>query len=221
MDAPSECACGCGLITWPGKIKPATDVMLRPTPPSPALRDSSKSSLALIPSHPHYHDKGKGKAVMRADESLYALSTRLAESVSEYFDFRTVTAVVVRDVQELLDALDELVHAIGRQTAFAWEQSKGTALGLKAQIQRKHERARARALELRQMGGRLLESVQERVRGRTSAAKDNAKAVRQSAWSVDVWNPVPGMKKEPSSPPSVCREKVRKASKRARLSLKH
>lgn len=188
VDAPTECGCGCGLITWPGKSdKGTTDLVLRPTSSAPTVHDAGKSGLALLPS-PQY--SGKGKAVARSDNAAYALGSwvgggALAELLGIGY------SVVARDVQEILDALDELAQVIARQTAFVWAQSADAVDGLKARLHARHERARARALELRQMGGRLFESVQERVRARVARARENARAAKEEVLGVDAW-PVSG-----------------------------
>ncbi|KZT00816.1 uncharacterized protein LAESUDRAFT_816283 [Laetiporus sulphureus 93-53] len=184
--APHECACGCGLVSWPGKVKDTTDIMVRPTTLAPALRDTSKTGLALLAAQTHGHEhgnsKGKGKAVARAEEPLYALSMRLADSVSEYFDLRAVSMTVVRELQDIVDVLRELAHEIRRQTAARWQHWTGIAHGLRAQVMDRHGRARTKAQELRQMGGRLAESV----RGRVGAAKENARLVKD-VWQSDAW----------------------------------
>ena len=100
-------------------------------------------------------------------------------------------SAVGRDVQEILDALDELARVIARQTALVWAQSSDAAHGLKARLQARHERARTRALELRQMGGRLLESVGERVRARVGRARENARATKEEVLGMNAW-PVSG-----------------------------
>ncbi|PIL35563.1 hypothetical protein GSI_02291 [Ganoderma sinense ZZ0214-1] len=179
--APSECACGCGLITWPEK--PTTDLVLRPTPPTPALSNqaSSKGPALAIVAPPPTSGKGKGKARATDDASLYALSTRLAGALSEYFDLdvSTVLAQKRSDAQELLDALDELGRAIHEQTDGVWEQVEAAREGLLA----RHERAKSRAKELRAVGERLLESVSAQVRGRVSMAKENARMLREGVRS--------------------------------------
>ncbi|CCM00089.1 uncharacterized protein FIBRA_02116 [Fibroporia radiculosa] len=205
--APSECPCGCGLITWPGKLVATTDLMLRPTPPVPALRENSQSSLSLIAPLPLHRtaSKGKSKAPLHPEQSLYALSTKIAGSLSEYFDLEILAAVVVRDVQEILDALDELVHAIVRQTNLAWEQSKDTAHEIRGYLQERHTRARANALALRDMGGRIIDSL----RGRAGVAKENARAIRESMRSLDIWKTPQARKEEASRIHQRFRERFR------------
>ena len=179
--APSECSCGCGLITWPEKFKPTTDLVLRPTPPSPALSGQAfhkGESLTVLAPAAAARDKGKARAV--EDDSLYALSTRLAGALTEYLDVRTMFGQTGRDVQELLDALDELARAVERQADMAWTRSKSTLEVVREGIRTRHSRARSRAKELREVGERLFSSVGARVRGRVAAAKENARVVREN-----------------------------------------
>lgn len=84
------------------------------------------------------------------------------------------------DMQELLDAIDELVFAIRRQTASIWEQSKGTIEIVRNEFRYRNERAKQRASQLRQMGGRMLTNVKERIRTQTEHAKENAKLIRET-----------------------------------------
>lgn len=188
VDAPSECGCGCGLITWPGKSdKGTTDLVLRATSSASSIHDAGKSGLALLPS-PQY--TGKGKAVARGNNAAYALGSWIGGGVlAELLGIGYST--VAHDVQEIMDALDELARVIARQTALVWAQSAGAVNGLKARLQARHERARTRALELRQMGGKLFESVQERVRARVGRARENARAAKEEVLAVDAW-PVNG-----------------------------
>ncbi|KAF9818867.1 hypothetical protein IEO21_02523 [Rhodonia placenta] len=222
-DAPSECACGCGLITWAGKSHRDTDLALRPTPPPPSVRQSGKSALALIPSPTHHQGKGKGKGreIAPADESLFAVGTWLGTSLSNYLSLHSVASVVVRDIQEILDALDELSYAILRQTALVWESSKDAALALQAMVQHEHKRMLTKAAELTEFGGRLLSSVQERVRGRVAIAKSNAKAVRKSVLPARVWKAATRLQTpDVGNIRKLAREKRKKAGKRARRALR-
>ncbi|KAH9928305.1 uncharacterized protein B0H18DRAFT_1117987 [Fomitopsis serialis] len=223
VDAPSECACGCGLITWPGKSKGTTDLMLRPTPATSAVHDAGKSSLAMVSSHSGYvADGAKGKAVARGDDTMFALSAwRGAGSLAEILGlgYTAVARVVAQDVQEIMDALDELARAIGRQSALVWAQSAGAVQGLKTMIHARHERARARAMELRRMGGRLFESVQEKVKGRVNRARENARASKDEILTMDAW-PVRGRQMVESMTARRLAQE-RRAHRKARTALTH
>ena len=182
--APSECACGCGLITWPESFKPTTDLVLRPTPPTPALSNQAftKGAALGVVAPPPTAAKGKGKAraTDAEDDSLYALSTRLAGALSEYLDMRTMFTYTRNDLQEIMDALDDLSRAINEQTGSVLEQSKATIEVVRENLRARHERAKTRAKELRAVGERLFSSVSERVRGRVATAKENARVLREN-----------------------------------------
>ncbi|KAH9903041.1 hypothetical protein C8Q73DRAFT_721421 [Cubamyces lactineus] len=185
--APSECECGCGLITWPGKIKPATDVALRPTHPVPSLSGQAfhKGGMSIVP--PVTTGKGKGKARATDDGSLYALSNRIAGALTEYLDTcMTFYGPTRDDVEEIVEALEELGAAIGRQTESAFEQTKSMVGVVRQNIKARHERARSRAKEIRAAGERWFSSVSEvgaKVRERVSLAKENARALRETVVS--------------------------------------
>ncbi|EMD34070.1 hypothetical protein CERSUDRAFT_117582 [Gelatoporia subvermispora B] len=201
--APSHCECGCGLITWPETPKTNTDLMLRPVPSVPSLtsQELGKVGLTLAPTHSESKDKGKGKAIERVDASLYSLSVRIAGSLSEYFDFRSVAMAANKDLQELLDALDELVNAIGRQTKVLLERSRSPARLVRDQVYQRHARAVEKARELKDIGGRMITLFGDKMKDGIVIAKENAKTLKQSAID-DGW--------------TTSRERVRRMARRAR-----
>ncbi|KAI0367780.1 hypothetical protein BV20DRAFT_949452 [Pilatotrama ljubarskyi] len=181
--APSECECGCGLITWPGKVKPTTDVALRPTPPSPSLAGQGFTKGGLPFVTPAAPVKGKGKARATEDDSLYALSTRIAGALTEYLDTCMSLGTARTEMQEVVEALEELGQAIGKQTEEALTQTHAMVEVVRQNIRERHERARSRAKEIRAAGGRWLSSVSEvsaRVRDKVSMAKENARILRET-----------------------------------------
>jgi len=123
--------------------------------------------------------KGKGKALV--EDTVYELSTRMVGALSEYFDLGVVVRAVQKDLQDLYDALDALVYAIGR-TAEAWTQWnwRDTAVALRKEVEYRNERAHGRAHELKELGGRLFMSVRERVHERAGRASKNARVLRES-----------------------------------------
>ncbi|KAJ3557383.1 hypothetical protein NM688_g1503 [Phlebia brevispora] len=183
-DAPSECDCGCGLLTWPGK----TDVMVRPSASSSALSsygNGAKSVSVISAQHyPIHASKDKGKAretVPDADTSLYALSTRLVTSLSEYFDFDFAAAKKETDknLQDLMDACDHLMQVIARQTAMIWEQSRGTVNVLRGGLRERNEHARMRARQVREAGVQWLTSVHDIIKEHAEVANRNAKTIKE------------------------------------------
>ncbi|KAI0342759.1 hypothetical protein BDW22DRAFT_1357263 [Trametopsis cervina] len=176
---PAECECGCGLLTWPGKTE-TTDIMLRPTSSSLSAKADTITSISIISSPSQHKDKGKGKAKASAvDTSLYALSTRIVTSLSEYFEFTPLGKPTDQDLQELFDAIDQLSSAISRQTSELWEQSKGTVSTIQDKLEKRNERAKRRAREMRQIGESWISSVKEKIKTHTELAKVNAKAITE------------------------------------------
>ncbi|KAI0833500.1 hypothetical protein BC628DRAFT_1344021 [Trametes gibbosa] len=187
---PSECECGCGLITWPTKNKPTTDIALRPTPPSPSLAGQAFTKGVLDFVTPAVIANGKGKARATQDDSLYALSNRIAGALTEYFDTCVNLGGAARnDVQEVLEALEDLGEAIGRQTDEVLAQTQSMVVIVQKNIRARHERARVRAKEIRAAGERWFSSVSEMsalVRDRVSLAKENARVLREAVVSKHI-----------------------------------
>ncbi|KAH9945169.1 uncharacterized protein BXZ73DRAFT_86712 [Epithele typhae] len=177
-DVPSECSCGCGLITWPDKFKPTTDLSLRPTAQTPSVHGQTfhpGEAPSLTPtSSAHGNDKGKARATDE-DNSIYSLSVRLAGALTEYLDWSTVFAPDTAEYDELFEALDELASSVESQAESMWTQSRDALTVMREHIRTRNERARCRAKELRAAGERLIETV----RGNVATARENAKGMRE------------------------------------------
>ncbi|KDQ59272.1 hypothetical protein JAAARDRAFT_33996 [Jaapia argillacea MUCL 33604] len=161
--------------------KASTDVVVRPTPSSPSVTpDIYAKSLSLFTtSVSSSASNGKGKAPMTADESYaYALSTRIVGSLSEIFDIKALVQVVHKDVKELVDALDELMQAIGRQAVIIIDQSKSTAKTLRQRLEERNNRAHERARQLRDIGTKFVLGAGEQWKSRALKAKEQAKVLR-------------------------------------------
>ena len=90
---------------------------------------------------------------------------------------------LMQDVEEIVEELEELGAAIGRQTESAFEKTKSMVGVVRQNIKARHERARSRAKEIRAAGERWFSSVSEvgaKVRERVSLAKENARALRET-----------------------------------------
>ncbi|TCD61669.1 hypothetical protein EIP91_008117 [Steccherinum ochraceum] len=200
VDAPTtECSCGCGMVTWfTGK---STDLIVRPAASASALSSVDHANAKDLPSVTRGYTghggsgKGKGKATsfdVGGDASLYALSTRIAGSISEYFEFdlKAIMGVNTKDMQVLMDALEVLYEAIDRQRIIAYEQSKTGLMKLKHQVQEevkyRNARAKAKAKELKQKGRQYLTTLREHVKSRTDLAKVHAKVIKESLKSVEL-----------------------------------
>lgn len=110
-----------------------------------------------------------------------ALSLRLVGSVSEIIDatMKAVALVVRQDLQELMEALDDLMRAIGHQTATILEQSKGTSQALRQRLRYRNDRAKGKARELRTKGQEFISFAGEKVRERAERAKQKARTIRE------------------------------------------
>jgi len=82
-------------------------------------------------------------------------------------------------MQEILDAIDQLVNAISKQTSFLLEQSKGTVSTIQEKFEKRNERAKLRARQMREVGERWISSVKESIMIHTELAKVNAKAITE------------------------------------------
>jgi hypothetical protein len=177
--SPSECGCGCGLLTLSGKME-TTDLILRPTAASVTAHVESVTSISAVSPSPQGNEVKKGKAKASASEaSLQALSTRIVTSLSEYLERTPIGKSAPHDVQEIFDAIDQLSSAIGDQTSSLWERSKGTASTIQTKLGKRNQRARRRAKRMRAVGAQWISSVKERIRTHTDLAKVNAKALTE------------------------------------------
>lgn len=179
---PSECDCGCGLLTWPGK----TDIMVRPTVSSSALStygNSPKSISVITTSQPHTDStKGKGKAAPTG-EAPWASGLRLIESY-------LADARRGADVQDIVDAIDRLMQVIAQQTTSIWKQSRGTVALIKGGLHERNEHAKARARQMRETSVQWLTAVGEHLKVHAEAANRNAKAIRERFAGVDVMDEI-------------------------------
>lgn len=177
VQGPAECQCGCGLLTWPAKTE-GTDLVVRPTSSAPSVVANTITSISVVPSHIPHTIKGKGKAM--EDASVYALSTRMANSLSEFlsFNFHPVMRAAAADIQELLDAIDALAQTISRQTSVLWDQSRDAVSVLKSTFEQRHEIAKNKARYMRAVGEQWFSSLKEHIRGRAEIARENARALK-------------------------------------------
>ncbi|GJE88748.1 hypothetical protein PsYK624_048310 [Phanerochaete sordida] len=176
VDGPAECECGCGLVTWPAKTE-TTELIIRPTGSGLSILTNTISSVSVIPSHIPMSGKGKGKAVPE-DHTLYAVSTRMANALSEYFGFSPLAQAIATDVQELIVAVDQLAQAISRSAALALEQSRAAVAVLAGELRQRNERAKERAREIRGVGEAWVANMKEHLRARAQTARENAQRIK-------------------------------------------
>jgi len=109
-------------------------------------------------------------------EAMYSLSTRLASSLSEMFNVKVLAGVLRADMKELLDALDELLHALSAQVASAVHVTEG----LREQLRRRNQHAQQKARALREKGERIVSSLGERARDHVARARSQARALKDA-----------------------------------------
>jgi len=109
-------------------------------------------------------------------EAVYSLSTRLTSSLFEIFNVKTLAGVLRSDMKELLDALDELLQALGAQVASAVQATEG----LRGQLRRRNQHAQRKARMLREQGERMVSSFGKRARGHVARARSQARAMKDA-----------------------------------------
>lgn len=100
---------------------------------------------------------------------------------------KALIEVVRHDLKELMEALDELMCAIGRQTNIIKEQSRSKAQVLRELLQYRNARAREKARDLREKGEHLVLSAAERLKERAYIARVKAKSLRDNLMTSDAW----------------------------------
>jgi len=126
-----------------------------------------------------------------AKEPPSSLSIRLVDSLSQILDVNALAEVVRHDMKELSDALDELMIAIGKQTAAIMQESQGSGKILRERLQQRHSKAKARARQLKdmggQLGGQLMSYVGNEIRSRADQAKSKAREMAETLVNSDAW----------------------------------
>jgi hypothetical protein len=102
------------------------------------------------------------------------------------FHVKPLVKVVLHDLNELVDALDELVRVIGRQTNVIIEQSIGRVQALREGLHYRNNKARGKAREWRETGNQLITLAGEQVKGRVVRAKAQARALKDLAWATSL-----------------------------------
>ncbi|KAF8656866.1 hypothetical protein AX16_002413 [Volvariella volvacea WC 439] len=127
-------------------------------------------------------------------KEITSLGARIADTIQETVDvqMKAIVKSVQEDSQDLVDALDDLMETIRRQSKVIVEQSKDTAQILRERLQYRNDRARGRAKELRFKGERLVtkaaEELKDTLLARTERAKNRArKLTEEVVVASDAW----------------------------------
>jgi len=129
-------------------------------------------------------------ATITAEQQSSAVSLRLVDSLTEIVEasVKALVEVVSHDLNELIIAIDDLMRAINRQTRLVVEQSKSTAQIVREQIEYRHNRAKGKARELKEMGTQLMSYASDKFLGRTEMAKKRAHGLKDKVTSSGVWS---------------------------------
>lgn len=181
---PEKAACSEGkLMTWSERVMSSTDLIL--TSSSLSLEERSKEVLALLT------PKSKKAAEKAPEHAPTSLSIRIIDSISQILDGKSLSEVVRQDMKELSDALDQLMIVIGKQTTAIMQDSKGSSKILRERLETRHGRAKARARQLKEMGGelggQLLSYVEGEIRTRAEQAKSKARDIAETLVLSDAW----------------------------------
>ncbi|KAJ3517934.1 hypothetical protein NLJ89_g182 [Agrocybe chaxingu] len=110
-------------------------------------------------------------------------------TVSEVFDAtaKALTEAVSNDLNELVEAADELFSSIVQQTDIVIKQSKGKARALGEQLQNlneeviaRNEKARKRAKELKKKGEDIMRGAKEEFKERSNRARGRARELKKT-----------------------------------------
>ncbi|KAH7930144.1 hypothetical protein BV22DRAFT_1028645 [Leucogyrophana mollusca] len=211
--ATPEISCGSrSPLSWAERFKYSTDLVLRPIPSSLSFDGRSKA-LSLVPETSHSSRASAEPLPTPPPSSALSTATLglnlgLRTSVPRVIDayVPAVLAAVRDDVQDILDALDELVQAITRHAHFIVTQTSALIQQSSAQIENlkgadslktvketfygRNERAQRRAKGMKDQGmkwifgaGEMIADHAERAKGK---AKEMAVDVGADRWLSEV-----------------------------------
>ncbi|KAF8896376.1 hypothetical protein BD779DRAFT_1466340 [Infundibulicybe gibba] len=153
------------LSTWPERSAASRDVALRPEPVTHlSLTPLQPSTSTITPA---------ANVITPIAETTTALGIRFVDSLSEIVDvkMKAIAEVVHNDLNELVEALDDLNRALQQQTNNVMEQSMATAKNIREQVQYRNDRARDKAKELKAKGAQFMSLAGDTLLGRTDMAK--------------------------------------------------
>lgn len=101
---------------------------------------------------------------------------------------KALIEVVRHDLKELMEAIDELMFVIGRQTNMVMEESRSKAQVLRELLQYRNAKARGKARELRERGEQLVSFAGEQLKERAYIAKAKAKILKDNFMTSDAWH---------------------------------
>jgi hypothetical protein len=94
-------------------------------------------------------------------------------------------------MKELLDAIDQLMIVIGKQTTAIMEELHGISKLLRERLEQRHGKAKVRARRMKDMGGQLggqiLSYVGHGIKSRADQAKGKARGIVETLVLSDAW----------------------------------
>ncbi|KAH7908452.1 hypothetical protein BJ138DRAFT_1157607 [Hygrophoropsis aurantiaca] len=182
-------------ISWAERFKYSTDLVLRPVP-SGLSYDPRPKSLSIVPETSSSPQFSEGSLpTSPPPTSVYGLALNMRTSIPHVIEtyVPAILTAVGNDIQDILDALDELVQAISRQAQFvitqtaALIQSSNTHLEnikgadslktIKETIYTRNQHAQQRAKEIRDLGKKWIFGAREMITQRTDRATEQAKKI--------------------------------------------
>ncbi|KAK0469795.1 uncharacterized protein EV420DRAFT_1496579 [Desarmillaria tabescens] len=162
--------CDCKPLSWSERMGLSKDVVIRS--PAPVARP------IVAP-----------KELSKSAESFTSLSIRAVDSLSHILDstMRALIEVVQHDLKELMEAIDELSRAIRRQTDTIFYKSRSTSQVVREAVKHRHERAKDKAKELKEIGGQLISYAGNSLIGRTRVARQKAHQLKENMWTSETW----------------------------------
>ncbi|KAK0193775.1 hypothetical protein F5146DRAFT_1032442 [Armillaria mellea] len=162
--------CDCKPLSWSERMGLSKDVMIRS--PAPVARSM------VAP-----------KELSKSAESFTSLSIRAVNSLSYVLDstMKALIEVVQHDLKDLMEAIDELSRAIKRQTDTILDKSKSTSQAVRDAVMHRHERAKDRAKELKEIGGQMISYAGDTLMGRTRVARQKAHKLKENMWASETW----------------------------------
>ncbi|KAK0204783.1 hypothetical protein DFS33DRAFT_1322791 [Desarmillaria ectypa] len=162
--------CDCKPLSWSERMGLSKDIVIR----SPA----SVARPIVAP-----------KELSKSAESLTSLSIRAVDSLSHILDstMKALIEVVQHDLKELMEAIDELSRAIKRQTDTILDKSRSTSQVVREAVKHRHDRAKDKAKELKEIGGQLISYAGNSLMGRTRVARQKAHKLRENMWASETW----------------------------------
>lgn len=159
-------------MSWSEHIKSSTDLILPGSSSLSSFEARSKKALTLITSP-------KSPVINNAEKAPSSLSIRLVDSLTQIVNVNSLSEVVRQDMKELSEALDELMIHIGKQTTAIMNDHQGAGHILRERLKGRHGKAKARAQQIKSLGGelgsQLLSYVGTELQTRADQAKSKAR----------------------------------------------